>query len=226
MSKWPWWVWTLIILGIVVLAPTAGRFVLNVVTRGKRLTWTDVDDNGDMPDDPDALADAAANQVNYKVETDEYALARMFASEGESEYNQATKVAIGWVAVNAARSRGLSVTQLLTNDVNAHGQGKFGEQKGRWASTRFDPYEGDLTIAQAVLQGNVPDPTNGAVHYYEPTLQDKLFALAKVKSDADAIDNAWAQETGNDGFYLDGLSSDLKFYSPNGAPGGNLNLPT
>ena len=198
---------------------------MNVVTRGKRLTWTTADDNGDIPDDPDSLADDAANQINVTVETDDYALARMFASEGES-YDQATKVAIGWVARNVAASRGVSVTGLLTADTNAHGDGKFGKQTGRWASTLFDPYQGDLTIAQAVNAGSVGDPTNGATHYFEPTLQEKLFSLLKVKSDADTIDANWAAETGNDGYFIPGVDQRLKFYSPNGAPSGATGLPS
>ncbi len=206
-AKWPMWVWALVILGIILFAPSTGRFVLNVLTRGKRLTYATVDDLGDVVETPDALADAAANQINAMVRTDEYALARMLASEEESA-NQQTKVAIGFVALNVANGRGTSVTGLLTTDVNDHGQGKFGKQSGRWASTLSDPYEGDLHIAQAILQGQVEDPTGGAVHYYRPTLQDKLYALGKVKKMADEIDVAW----GGNGFTVPGADSGITFY--------------
>lgn len=206
-STWAWWVWVAIVLGLVIVAPTAGRFVLNVLTRGARLTWTEADDNGDISESPDDLADDAANQINSPVDANEYALARMLASEEETS-SQGTKVAIGWVAVNVAARRGESVTQLLTTDTNAHGTGKFGKQTGRWASTLYDPYVGDLTIAQAILQGKVPDPTGSAIHFYRPTLQDKLLALGKVNSSADDIDAAW----GGNGFTVDGADSGITFY--------------
>jgi hypothetical protein len=217
-STWKWWVWALIILGIVLFAPSAGLVVLNVLTRGKRLTSTTADDNGDIPDDPDNLARAAADTMGIAdTSVEAYSLARMCASEGES-YSAATKAAICWVAVNVSNARNTSVTALLTDDTNSHGQGKYGQQSGRWASTINDPYEVDWNIALNVLTGATPDPTNGATHYFEPSLQDKLLALAKVSTSGAEKEAEWAQETGNPGFYIDGVDSRLEFFGPNGAP--------
>jgi hypothetical protein len=217
-ASWPWWFWTLIILGIILIAPSAGRFVLNIATRGKRLTHTTLDDNGDCTTSiEDCVAQANATEGIDTIDDQQYSLARMFASEGES-YSTATKVAIGWVAVNVARSRGQTVTELLTADRNAHGNGKYGKQSGRWASTAFDPYEQDILIAASILAGDSTDPTNGAVHYFEETLQDELLKLGKVNSSAAQIEAAWSDETGNPGFKIAGVDSRLTFFSPNGAP--------
>lgn len=218
ISTWPYWFWGLVILGIVIIAPKTGLVVLNVLTRGKRLTHTEMDDNGDVPDDPDALARKAADTLGIAdTSVEAYSLARMCASEGES-YNAATKAAICWVAVNVSNSRNTSVTALLTNDSNAHGQGKYGKQTGRWASTASDPYAVDWNIALNVLTGATPDPTNGATHYFEPTLQDKLLSLGKVSTSGSQKESEWASETGNPGFFIDGIDSRVEFFSPNGEP--------
>jgi hypothetical protein len=217
-GSWPWWFWTLVILGIAFIAPGAGLVVLNVLTRGKRLTTTTADSNGDIQADPNDLARQAADTLGIAdTSVEAYSLARMCASEGES-YSPATKAAICWVALNVANARNTSVTALLTDDTNAHGQGLYGKQTGRWASTINDPYEGDWNIALNVLTGATPDPTNGATHYFEPSLQDKLLALAKVKTSGAEKAAEWAAETGNPGYYIDGVDSRLQFFGPNGAP--------
>lgn len=179
----------------------AGEALLNVVTRGARLTHTSLDGNGDIAESPEFLASSVG------VSSDEYALARMLASEEENS-SQQTKVAIAWVAVNVAAARGQSITRLLTTDNNDHGDGKFGKQTGRWASTASDPYEGDLTISQAVLSGAVSDPTGGAVHFFNPSLQDRLFGLGKVTKTSDEIDSSW----GGAGFKVAGVNPDVTFY--------------
>jgi hypothetical protein len=207
-SSWPWWAWGLIILGIILIAPSVGLVVLNVLTRGKRLTTSVLDDNGDCETSPQDLAAQASATLNVDaVDVDVYSLARMLASEEESA-TPATKAALAWVAINVAALRGTTVTLLLTHDVNAHGDGKYGHQAGRWASTATDPYEQDFNIAINCMTGSTPDPTDGAVHFFRPSLQDRLLALGKVKSSAAAIDAEW----GGNGFTVPGVDSGITFY--------------
>ncbi len=209
-STWTWWVWVLVILGIILLAPAAGLVVLNVLTRGKRLTYTTLDDNGDCQTSPqDCAAQASAALGIDTVDVDAYSLARMLASEEESA-TPTTKAALAWVALNVAAARGTTITMLVTTDVNAHGDGLYGHQAGRWASTASDPYEQDLNVALNCLAGSTPDPTGGAVHFFRPTLQDKLFSLGKVRATAAQVDTNW----GGNGFTVPGVDSGITFYKP------------
>jgi len=185
-----------------------GLAVLNVFTRGKKLSQSTLDANGDCEQSVDDLARQAADTLGIAdTSVEGYSLARMLASEEESATAD-TKAALAWVAVNVSNSRDTSITALLTDDINDHGQGKYGHQAGRWASTATDPYEGDWNVALNVLTGATPDPTGGAVHYYRPTLQDKLLALGKVKSSAAEIDAQW----GGNGFTVPGVDPDITFY--------------
>ncbi len=181
--------------------------VIYWTTRGKRLTRTTLNENGDVDTAPDELVSQASAVAGRSVSHDEYALARMLASE-ESGASPETKTAISWVAVNEARSRGRSVFHLLVTD-KGPGDGLFGEQRGRYASTRTDPYESDLQIATYVLDGVTPDPTGGAIHFYRPALQDKLFKLGKTSKDAAQIDREW----GPGGFTPPGVDTGIVFYT-------------
>lgn len=172
--------------------------------RGRRLTTSTLDTNGDIVETPTDLAAAASAFLGRDVSVSAYALARNIHSE-EASSSQATQAAIAWVAMNVS---GGDIVGLLTRDKNAHGVGRFGVQTGRWASTKSDPYEGDLEVAEAVLSGTYPDPTNGAVHYFRPTLQDILFNQGKVTKTADQIETSW----GGDGYTVPGVDSGLTFF--------------
>jgi len=182
-------------------------FFARVITRGRRLTSTSTNENGDVDREPQELADEASAVAGRHVSLDDYALARMLASE-EASANTTTKASIAWVAVNEARRRGVSVSSLLLRD-NGPGDGLFGEQRGRYASTRTDPYMGDLDVAQPVLSGEVEDLTGGAIHFYRPGLQDKLFALGKTSKNAAQIDQSW----GGNGFTIPGADDGITFYT-------------
>lgn len=177
-----------------------------VVTRGRRLTHTTLNDNGDVDDDPEELAAAASDVVGRPVTLDQLALSRMLASE-ESTSSTETKIAIAWVAMNEARRRAVSVSALLLKD-NGPGDGYFGEQRGRYASTRSDSYEGDLQIATAVESGSIADTTGGAVHFLRPKLQDKLFAAGKTSKTAATIRSSW----GN-GYTIEGVDDGIEFFT-------------
>jgi hypothetical protein len=177
-----------------------------VVTRGARLTHTVLNDAGDVDDDPSSLAIAASAVAGRDVSLDELALSRMLASE-EATSSAATKIAIAWVAVNEARRRGVTAAALLLAD-RGPGDGHFGEQRGRYASTRADSYEGDLQIASDVLEGRVADITSGAVHFYRPKLQDQLYAKGKTSKTAADVAAAW----GN-GYNVDGTDEGIVFFA-------------
>jgi hypothetical protein len=185
---------------------TAPFYYLSYFTgvRGQRLTKGTVDENGDIVESPDDLASQASITVGREVSTDAYALARNLHSE-EASSDQATQAAVAWVAVNVARG---DIVGLLTRCKRTSGKGKFGLQTGRWASTERDPYAGDLEVAEAVLSGTYPDPTNGAIHYFRPTLQDILFRKGKVTKTADDIEASW----GGDGYKIAGVDDGLTFF--------------
>lgn len=184
------------------LAATAKRWV----TRGTRLTRTSLDENGDVDADPMDLVANAASVAGVTVTLNEYALARMLGSE-EANADPNTKVAIAWVALNEAERRGVSIANLLLRD-NGPGNGRFGEQRGRYASTARDPYEVDLQIAQSIISGQVGDITGGAIHFYRPDLQDRLYDMGKVSKTAAEIDESW----GGGGFTIDTVDEGITFY--------------
>ncbi len=99
------------------------------------------------------------NDSQFTIKLDEYSLARNVQSEN------ATGTVIEQVltaqAIISAKGN-LTVTQKLTNRKNYNGgpplrpqSGHYGEQKGRYASSRFDPTLKSLYIARAVLQNLV-----------------------------------------------------------------------
>lgn len=185
---------------------TAPLYFLSYFTgvRGKRLTTSTTDSNGDIVESPIELARQASATLGRDVSVEAYALARNIHSE-EASSDQATQAAVAWVAVNVADG---DILRLLTRCKRASGNGKFGAQKGRFASTARDPYAGDLEVAEAVLSGAYPDPTEGAVHYFRPTLQDILFNQGKVSKTADQIEASW----GGNGYQVAGVDAGLTFF--------------
>ena len=185
---------------------TAPFYYLSYFTgiKGKRLTKGTVNENGDIVESPEDLAAQASITLGREVSVEAYSLARNIHSE-EASSDQATQAAVAWVAVNVSNG---DIVGLLTRCKRASGRGKFGLQTGRWASTARDPYEGDLEVAESILSGTYPDPTNGAVHYFRPTLQDILFNEGKVSKTADQIETSW----GGNGYKIDGVDDGLTFF--------------
>lgn len=153
--------------------------------RGTRVGHNPADDDTGVVDGaPDELASDAG------VQLDTYAAARMLGSE-EPHSSRGTKIAIAWCLVNEANAQGISVARLLTRAKNPDHDGYFGTQadlerwvtndagervhpSDRYASTRTDPYTEDIAIAQAVLNGSIPDKTNGARRYDRPAHEDAV----------------------------------------------------
>lgn len=146
--------------------------VLARITRGKRLTRSTFDKaTGAVLESPTALAAQAGAPLEA------YALARMISSE-ESTGTNLHRAAVAAAAVNYANAHGVAISTLLTRNKQAAKVGRFGSQAGGYASTRQDPYEGDLEIALGVLDGSIPDPTGGADHWDVPSGEDAAAVAA------------------------------------------------
>jgi hypothetical protein len=149
----------------------AFRDAINGITQGSRLTHCSYDKStGVAPCDPAELA----RQAGLELET--YALARMIASE-EGNSSREVQALVGHAVNNAARASGTTIAaKLLRAKLPAH-SGRFGTQRNieegtagyngsdRFASTATDPYEGHAAVAQGVLNGSIPDLTNGATQF-------------------------------------------------------------
>lgn len=170
--RWYWWLAIAFLLGGLQLSGLLTVSDLeDLGTRGARLTKFPVDPSFNyVPQSPAECAAAAGD-----LDVDVYSLARMIRSE-EGRSNVASKTAVGFAAVNQARSAGKSLTALLT--MGNTGRGFYGPQNsgGRYAATDQDPYEGDAAIAAICLGGYATDPTFGSELFDRPKLQDLLLA--------------------------------------------------
>lgn len=182
---------------------------LNEIVRGKRLTHSPADSEGYVAEAPDDLAAEAGASS-----TEAYSGARMIASENPLQDNT-TKAAIAHCLINEASRRGITVTELLTRAKNPKNAGHYGSQKDldpdsanfngsdRYASTRTDPYQGELDIMEGCLDGSIPDLTGGATNFDEPGGEkdpDKV-AANRVSSGLALVDVA-------------GADSALRFWRP------------
>jgi hypothetical protein len=160
------------------------RDIVSSITQGRRVTNAPYSKStGVVPGSPDSLAGVAG------VDTEVYSLARNIASEEGNSSNE-TQAAVGWATLNYANSVGKSVTALLTHAKYAPHSGSYGTQanievgtdgyKGsdRYASTALDPYEGHISIAQGIIDGTIPDVTNGATQYDRPAGEKNPDAIA------------------------------------------------
>ena len=157
---------------------TIGQFLIGEITKGAHVgahsTWnpTAGDGESEIDENPDGLAASA----NLDLQT--YTLARVISSE-EGNSPVLYWVAVGWVAVNNS----------FDGDVFSYAtDGSFGRQgSGRPVATSQDPYQGHVSVAQAILSNQVGDPTNGARYFVAPKTQDALHKRdpSKYKSFAD-----------------------------------------
>lgn len=120
---------------------------------------------------PATLADDASLDVNT------YALARMLSSE-ENSGSAEVLLALAEAARNQAARRGRSVYSLLTSSKYPSRAGRFGAQKGAWASTRLDPNGRHVAAAQVALGGS--DFTGGARDFFDPRTQDGGVQLGEA----------------------------------------------
>ena len=142
------------------------------VGRGKKITRTRLNKQNFIPVEPFVLADSVFLHV------DVYSLARCIASEHPlgTEYERA---AIAHAILNEAQRRGIDVTNLLIRKVSRNGNllpgnGFYGRQAGRHASTALDPRESDVVIALNAITGRSIDITNGSQRFLHSS-QDELL---------------------------------------------------
>ena len=131
--------------------------LLTSITRGPKVTTSTFDDTSNqIVELPADLAAAAGTDL------DTYSLARMIASENGNDSNL-IQASIAWAAANYAERQWKTITDVLT--VGGH----YGSQRdGRYASTKLDPHQGHVDIAEAVLDGTIADPTGGATNFDAP----------------------------------------------------------
>lgn len=116
----------------------------DLITRGDALSSTEVDGDGDIPDDPNQLAADAGETL------DDYAGMRMLRSEA-GHHGPTSKLQRAHAALNDARNHfGGSVYRCVT--ASSRGQTGFGSQSGRRYSTAQDPYENDRQIWHQALE--------------------------------------------------------------------------
>jgi hypothetical protein len=159
------WAIVLTILALVCFGGwAAAPAVRDFVQRGRRLTSSSKRDDGVIVETPSELASLAGDDIGRDVAVEAYALARMIRSEAGNR-DVAEKVAVAWVAVNDAFALGWALLRTLTYHTAAARNGRFGPQIGGRYATTSDPYENDLAIAEAVLAGELDDPTGGATKF-------------------------------------------------------------
>jgi hypothetical protein len=197
--------------------------ILNTIQRGKRLTRSTYGVDGVVARDPQSLADEAygvqapSTDAQAQRRLNAYALARMISSE-EGPASNLIKAAIGSVALNWARRRGRSISEILLSAKNDAHDGRFGTQRDidresgnfnksdRYASTALDPYEGDLVIAEGLLDGTIGDPTGGAIQFDAPP-------AFKSAADAERVAQNRRDE-GRTQVYVDGIdAAELRFWA-------------
>jgi hypothetical protein len=150
--------------------------LLDAILRGNRVTNAPYSKTtGAVNVSPETLAAQAG------VDVDTYSLARMISSE-EGRSSNVVKAAVGWAAMNHANAAGKSITAVLTQNKNH--QGLYGTQVGGYASTALDPYEGDIAIAGAILNGMLSDPTGGADQFDRPSGETNPDVVAQNRIDS------------------------------------------
>jgi len=158
--------------------------ILNgLINRGRRLSMSSLDDSGTVVEDVDDLVANASAILGRPVSKDAYTLARVSASE-HANAGQREKAAIQRVMMNDAQAHGWSIWYVVTV-----GKG-LGHQSGRRCASASDPYEDDLLIAEANLDGSIADETSGATRFVHKTgfasitkyqaLCDRWYAESKI----------------------------------------------
>ncbi len=171
------------------------RDIVSSIIQGRRVTNAPYSKTtGVVPGNPDSLAAIA------RVDVEVYSLARVIASEEGNSSNE-TQAAVGWATKNHADASSKSITEVLTHAVYAPHSGSYGTQRNievgtpngpnpatgfkggsdRYASTANDPYEGHIAIATGILDGSIPDVTQGADQYDRPASERDPIAIANQR---------------------------------------------
>jgi hypothetical protein len=159
-----------------------------------------------LHEDPKILASAAG------VNVDVYTLARIMRSEAGSG-PEPERIAVAWVARNAAREKGVSPTAWATG-ASGLSKGFYGPQniQKRVVATGSAPRAKDLELAQAIMNGDIPDNTGGATHFMHPAGQNLLakMGLKGYTQSAETVIARW-KASGLDPRKVDGAPRILVF---------------
>ena len=118
---------------------------------------------------PKDLLAKVTEKLGREISMPAFLLASLMAAEAGDGPGIA-KAAIAHAALtNAAKSK-KNLSKLLIPD------GKLGGQQGRYASTARPPSAVDIELAEAVLRGDIGNPTPGATNWDSP---DGMDAAAK-----------------------------------------------
>lgn len=124
--------------------------------------------------------------------SDVYALGRVVRSEGYGGAvvgKAAAGVAIAQAVRNAAGAG--SITAKLIRSKYPAAAGLYGEQSGRYASTRLDPSRWHMQLAHAVLDGDVPDLARGATMFLDPHVYVGGTQAGRALERFDAVMRRW-----------------------------------
>ncbi len=162
--------------------------LLDVIDRGKRLTHTNLDSDGNIPDDPEELAKQASAAAGVAVSTDALALSRMVRSEQPHD-SDAIKALLAHVAINDAKAHGWTILKAITVSSVASRSGKFGHQTSRRYASYLDSYGSDLEVALKAIADDAAgiDPTGGAQKFVNK------WAFKKPES-YDVTATSWGKE--------------------------------
>lgn len=121
------------------------------------------------------------------TDNDLEALSRVIQSEVGSSGSHEERIAVGWVARNRARKRGVTLAKFALPPAK--------QGKGRPMSSARPGTEESKAAAFAVLSSQ-DDPTHGAYAAFEPALQDKLFMERRkgYSMDAGMVRAKWLRE--------------------------------
>jgi hypothetical protein len=155
--------------------PSGPPFAYPSFLTGRRLTFAPVGSNGLVDGSPERLSREAG------LDADAYTLARILASETSGPALE--KASIAWAVANYAHRQGRSILSLGTTAT-----GQYGRQAiVGYAATSKDPTDRDAHVATMILARAWPDPTGGAIQWFDPNAQDALFARGEAPVDAEGL---------------------------------------
>ena len=146
------------------------------------------------------------------VDDETEALARVIRSEAGTGSPQ-QRIHVAWATRNLAVERRETIAEMACSPCGP-------QQLGRPVSTRQDADQADRELARYVLSAPpLLDPTGGATHFINPTLQDDLAARGRPGYRGrpyDEVRQRWMQGYGWEPYYR--LGPDLELWGPQRRP--------
>lgn len=156
--------------------------------------------------DPDADIAPTSTEIPQTIASDINGLGCMLASEAPaSTYTNAERLAIMSCALNFSVRRKRSIADIMLPQHH---------QVGHFCSTFQSPAPEDTSLATQFISGGFSDPTGGALAFFEPAEQEKLYASGKVTHTAQEIRDKWATE---DNYHLSATIGRWEFFAPKSA---------